>query len=103
MIFKDWLFQKFIEWQGVNKKRMTYGEFAEYLDVSRISLSDWMNGKYMPKYRNISSLSEKLGPEIYTVLGIKVQGGLDILPESLQEAMNFTPFNGHRVKEKFGI
>jgi transcriptional regulator with XRE-family HTH domain len=87
MVFKEWLFQKFIEWQGGYKKRMTYGDFAEYLGVSRISLSDWMNGKYLPSHRNISFLSEKLGPDIFNVLGIKVSSGLETFPESLQGAI----------------
>jgi transcriptional regulator with XRE-family HTH domain len=87
MIFKDWLFQKFVEWQVVNKQRMTYGEFAEHLGVSRISLNDWIKGKYLPGSQNLSVIAEKLGNEIYSVLGIKIPGDANNFPAPFQEAI----------------
>lgn len=87
MIFKDWIFQKFVEWQVVNKQRMTYGEFADHLGVSRISLNGWMKGKYLPGVQNLSVISEKLGNEIYSVLGITIPGDANNFPAPFQEAI----------------
>ena len=71
----------------VNKKRMTYGEFAEHLGVSRISLNDWMKGKYLPGSQNLSVIAEKLGNEIYSVLGITIPGEANNFPAPFQEAI----------------
>ena len=70
MTIAECLNRKFLEWELSQGKRKTLGQFSEYLGVSRISLSDWINGKYVPKSQNIGKLAEKLGPEIYDLVGI---------------------------------
>jgi len=66
----EWLNTKFLEWEQAEKKRKTLGQFAEYLGVSRISLSDWLSGKYVPKVQNLGRIAEKLGYEIYDIMGM---------------------------------
>ena len=61
MTIAEWLNRKFLEWEQSQGKRKTLGQFSEYLEVSRISLSDWINGKYAPKAQNIGRIAEKLG------------------------------------------
>jgi len=70
MTIADWLNKKFLEWEQSQGKRKTLGQFSEYLEVSRISLSDWINGKYAPNAQNIGKIAEKLGLEIYDLVGI---------------------------------
>lgn len=70
MAIAEWLNLKFLSWEQSEGRRKTLGEFAEYLGVSRISLSDWINGKYAPKAQNIGKLAERLGLEIYDLVGI---------------------------------
>lgn len=70
MTIAEWLNRKFLEWEQSQGKRKTLGQFSEFLGVSRISLSDWINGKYSPKTQNIGKIAEKLGPEIYDLVGI---------------------------------
>lgn len=79
----EWLNAKFLEWERTEGKRKTLGQFAEYLGVSRISLSDWLSGKYAPKVQNLGRISEKLGFEIYDVMGMPRP-----LPAELDEKIN---------------
>ena len=70
MAIAEWLNLKFLSWEQSEGRRKTLGQFAEYLGVSRISLSDWINGKYAPKAQNIGKLAQRLGLEIYDLVGI---------------------------------
>jgi len=90
----EWLNAKFLEWEQAEKKRKTLGQFAEYLGVSRISLSDWLSGKYVPKVQNLGRIAEKLGYEIYDVMGMPrpLPSELDEkVNELIQAAMQFPP------------
>lgn len=72
MDISEWLTKKFLEWQSKSGERRTLVDFAEYLEVTQPSLSNWMSGKYLPRgSKNINKLYEKLGPEIFDVLGIE--------------------------------
>lgn len=82
MEFSDWINAKFIEWCG--KKRRTITEFAQYLGVGQPSLSKWMNKKgVMPDPKSITKLAEKIGPEVYDVLGLVRPGESSIPFDSL--------------------
>lgn len=69
--FSDWLQLKFEEWEkSKGRRRQSYSEFARYLDVTQGSLNRWLIGDNLPDAESIQKLSEKLGYEIYGVLGI---------------------------------
>lgn len=90
----EWLNTKFLEWEQAEKKRKTLGQFAEYLGVSRISLSDWLSGKYVPKVQNLGRIAEKLGYEIYDIMGMPRPMPVELddkVNELIQAAMQFPP------------
>lgn len=71
MNFSQWLEQKYLEWQNAQGKRKTLDEFAEYIGVSRSILSHWISGtRKKPTPESIRQLSNKLGFEVYDVLGL---------------------------------
>lgn len=70
MDFADWLKAKFIEWEQSQDRRQSYSAFARYLGVRQSSLSQWMNGGYPPGLENVTKIADKLGPEVYDVLGL---------------------------------
>jgi transcriptional regulator with XRE-family HTH domain len=66
---KDWLNQKFIEWEKAQGRSQSYYAFARYLEVTQSGLSQWMTGGSVPAGEDLLNLASKLGPEIYDVLG----------------------------------
>ena len=67
--FREWITQKYLDWQAQTGKRKTIDEFAAYLGISRPLLNMWMNGnKPKPGTANIKLLNEIFGPEIYDVI-----------------------------------
>ena len=70
MNFRQWIEMKYLEWQRSQGGRKTVLEFAEYLDVSQQTVSNWMNATRQPQGDNIRKLSEELGLEVYDVLGL---------------------------------
>lgn len=80
--------RKFLEWQMATRKKQTIRSFAKYLDVKETSLSGWMNTNIPPKGDNLIKLSNKLGYEIYDILGIIRP---DKRSRELQEKYNATP------------
>jgi hypothetical protein len=71
MKFNEWLMKKYFDWQIQAGKRRSQKEFADYLGVSPSALGQWMDGGYQPRgSRNITRLSEKLGPEVYDLLDL---------------------------------
>lgn len=69
MNFTDWLRQKYDEWE-----RRTGGnraDFATYLGVPSTSLSNWLNTGARPRVDSIRLLADKLGGEVYDVLGLR--------------------------------
>jgi transcriptional regulator with XRE-family HTH domain len=71
MQITDWLNQKFIEWQASQKRRKTISQFAVYLDIPQPVLSHYLNGRHIPTGENVYKLAERLGDEIYTILGVE--------------------------------
>ncbi len=66
----EWLTQKFLAWQTDQKEIKTLAEFADYLEVGRPALSMWISGKRQPNEKMARRLAQKLGLEIYDVLGM---------------------------------
>lgn len=50
---------------------MTLDDFAKYLGVSQPTVSSWLNGKRRPTGKNIDTIADLLGPEIYDLLGLQ--------------------------------
>lgn len=70
--FANWMDQQFIKWQLREGESRTVEQFAAYLGFSRVTVSQWMNGRRTPSdARNIDHLAEKLGDEVYAVLEIE--------------------------------
>jgi hypothetical protein len=67
---RDFLFQKFLEWQKKSGQRRSIKDWARELGVPQTSLSNWMNGPYLPKGASLGKLAAHLGPEIYDVLNM---------------------------------
>ena len=90
----QWLDQQFLKWQISQGGSKTVVEFAHYLGVSRDALYKWMNGQRVPDLEYIEKLADKLGVEIYDMLGLqrpnehlsRVKTVWDNLSEAEQEA-----------------
>ncbi len=67
---KDWLNQKFTEWEKAQGHKQSYYAFARYLEVSQSGLAQWMVGGSVPSGDDLLSIAKKLGPEIYEILGL---------------------------------
>jgi transcriptional regulator with XRE-family HTH domain len=70
MTFRQFLEMKFLAWQQEIGGRRTVLEFAEYLGVSQQTVSSWWNNTRQPQGENVRKVSEKLGLEVYDVLGL---------------------------------
>lgn len=69
--FPAWLEQKYLEWQGERGKRATLAQFADYLGLSAPLLSHYLNGLRKPTKDNIRKIAQRLGPEVYDILGLQ--------------------------------
>jgi transcriptional regulator with XRE-family HTH domain len=67
---QGWLLRKFLQWQVDTGERNTLEQFSEYLNIGRSTLSKWMNGTSRPGSDTIGQVADKLGPEIYDILGV---------------------------------
>jgi hypothetical protein len=67
---KDWLTQKFNDWEKTQGRSQSYYAFARYLEINQSVLSQWMTGSSIPGGEDLLSVASKLGPEIYEVLGM---------------------------------
>lgn len=69
--FSTWLESKFIDWLvQEGKRRKTLSAFAASMGVSQSMMTRYMNGTVRPTGDNIRKIAEKLGPEIYDLLGL---------------------------------
>lgn len=69
--FAVWLEGKFLSWMGEAGRRRTLTDFAKHLGVSQSLLSQWLNGRYLPELKNINKIAERLGPEVYDLMGLQ--------------------------------
>lgn len=95
MEFKDWLMDKFVSWERTQTRRQSFSAFARYLDVKQASLSQWMNGSYTPTGENLIKVANKLGSEVYRVVGLPAPD-LDNVPPGARLAYEVA---SERVKE----
>ncbi len=66
-----WLENKFREWRAQQSSRKAgITQFAEYLGVSRNTINNWMLKGQRPEGENVQRIAEKLGVEIYDILGL---------------------------------
>ena len=70
MNFPKLLEKKFLEWQQQQGGRRTVAEFAKWIGVKQSSVSMWWNGANEPNAASVRLLAEKLGLEVYDVLGL---------------------------------
>ena len=68
--FSRWLEQKYLDWQSERGRRVLLQEFADWLGISKQLLSHYLNGRNVPNGPTVTKLADKLGPEIYDVLGL---------------------------------
>ncbi len=67
---KDWLNQKFVEWEKSQGHKQSYYAFARYLEVSQSGLGQWMIGSGVPSGDDLLNIANKLGAEVYDILGL---------------------------------
>lgn len=98
--FKDYLFEKFLEWEKTTpKKRSSVSAYARWLsentyevEVKQQVIDTWINGSLPKDEKYIDVLAEKLGDEIYEILNRsrpnprlkRVTKIWEFLPESVQ-------------------
>lgn len=85
MNFSEWLWKRFYEWRGNSLKNVS--DFADYLGIRQQSVSDWLNGKYLPKGSKHITRMAAVYPDVYEVLGIPQppEIGGDYLPLGLRK------------------
>lgn len=66
----EWLERQFLKWQNERGERQTIDAFAQYIGVTRVALNRWMNGVRTPSADYADQIADKLGPEIYDLLGL---------------------------------
>lgn len=69
MEFKNFINQKFIEFERAAGERKTVTNFAEYLDENQGNVSHWLNGTRVPQKKVLDRLAKILGPEVYAAAG----------------------------------
>lgn len=70
LTWAQFLLKKMAEIEQQAGRRITNKEFGEIIGFSSGTISFWLSGKNMPDAKSIPVLAEKLGPEVYDVLGM---------------------------------
>jgi hypothetical protein len=65
----EFLYKGFLKYQNDLGRPAKAKEFSEYLQVPSSSFSNWINGKAIPSGENLRNVAQKLGYEIYDILG----------------------------------
>jgi hypothetical protein len=65
----SWLNRAFLDWASKEGRRKTVREFAAYIGISEIFVGKWMRGEREPRNSHVIVLANKLGDEIYDILG----------------------------------
>ena len=65
-----WIEKKHLAWQSGREKKGTVTEFAIWLGVSRGTYNNWVLKKQTPQGDSVKLLADKLGPEIYSLVGM---------------------------------
>lgn len=69
--FADWLEAEYLKWEQQRGKRSTLVQFANYLGISAPLLSHYIKGIREPSNDTVHKLAQRLGAEIYDVLGLQ--------------------------------
>jgi hypothetical protein len=105
--FDEWLSAEFDKWNKQYGGEKKYAAFAKYLGVPATSLSNWINGGYAPGRENLAMLAEKLGPDIYRILGMDNVPGeptsYDELPSSIRSRLDAAASEVEATLRKRGI
>ena len=64
-----WLTAQFIQWQSESGEIRSIRDFAYHLAVDENYLAKWMRGYALPANENVILLGNKLGEEVYKILG----------------------------------
>jgi hypothetical protein len=73
MTFSEWITDKYVKWRGnATGHDRTISDFAEWIGVSQPLMSSWMkqNGKIPRSQPTINKLVNRLGFEVYDILGL---------------------------------
>ena len=70
MEFPQWLFHKYLDWQGGLGQRKSLTAFAAYVGVSQPQMTAYLKGDYLPKGENLGKIAAVLGVELYDVMGM---------------------------------
>jgi transcriptional regulator with XRE-family HTH domain len=68
---KDWLNEKFREWETAQGRSQSYFAFARFLGVSQTALAAWIAGETEPGGEDLAALAAKLGPGVYAAAGMR--------------------------------
>jgi len=82
-MFQEWFWEKFEEWRRGTKNGPT--AFARYLGIKQQYVSNWLDGKFKPRGKNIAKLAEKY-PDVYEALGLPMPEPVDFR-ERLETAL----------------
>jgi hypothetical protein len=93
---KEWLNEKFADWERSQGRSQSYYAFARYLGVGQNELALWMAGSAVPSGDDLATLADKLGPEIYDSLSIArpnsqtqhLSAAMTNLPSGLRERLS---------------
>jgi hypothetical protein len=105
--FKDWIFDKFIEWEKEqHSRRSSFSAFARWLSDNSINveikqqlLNDWINGRYKPKENKyLLVLEEKIGEDVYEILETEQPDPTPIIIETQWE--KFPEKIRHAIREE---
>ncbi|MEX1248632.1 MAG: pentapeptide repeat-containing protein [Anaerolineales bacterium] len=66
--FSSWLEEKYLKWQIETGSRSTLADFAKFLGISRVSLSQYMHDTRTPSDEHIQNIAIRLGDEVYKTL-----------------------------------
>lgn len=67
--FQQFLVDAYLDYEGKKRRKVSDNEFARWLGVNTGSFNAWINGSRTPDFANTFRLSEKLGPEVFDLLG----------------------------------
>lgn len=84
MEFKDYLLQKYWEWEKTTGKRQSFSAFALYLGVKQSAFAHWIGGNIIPSRESIDRLAKKLGSEVYEAAGYS-------MPDPVLQVKGFPP------------
>jgi transcriptional regulator with XRE-family HTH domain len=89
MEFKDWLMQKFLEWEKEKGGRQSYSAFARYLGIKTSTMTQWRIGNNPPSLEMADTIAQKLGNEVYSILGYATPDSVQVgsLPPRFASAL----------------